>query len=80
MDTVSTFQKLTPLPPAKRVMFFSKKVIVASAGKFFPNGSPHKFSFVLEKTQENEIVDTYEGIAFSINYKVNVKMPFGPGK
>ena len=71
-DTVSTFQKLTPLPPGKRVMFFQKKQIISSGGKFFPNGSPHKFSFVLEKTNEHDLVDTYEGIAFSILYKVKV--------
>ena len=70
MDTVSTFQKLTPLPIAQRVTFFSKAVQIVESGKFFPNGAPHKFSFVLEKTEKHELVDTYEGIAFSILYKV----------
>ena len=74
-DTVSTFQKLTPLPRNARIMFFSKKQIIAKGGKFFPGGAPYKFSFVLEQTMEHPLVDSYEGIEFSIVYKVEVEMP-----
>ena len=47
---------------------------MGKAGKCFPGSAPYKFSVVLEKTLEHPLVDSYEGIAFSIVYKVEVEM------
>ena len=55
-------------------MFFAKRQIIANNGKFFPGGAPYKFSVVLEQTMAHPLVDSYEGIAFSIIYKVEVEM------
>ena len=55
-------------------MFFSKRQIIAKSGKFFPAGAPYKFSVTLEKTMENNLVDSYDGIAFSIVYNIEVQM------
>ena len=55
-------------------MFFSKRQIIAKGGKFFPGGAPYKFSVTLEKTMENNLVDSYDGIAFSIVYNIEVQM------
>ena len=78
MDTVSAIRgKLgrPALDPAKRTMFMSKTITVASGGKIFPSGDPLKFSFSLEPTNGvKTLPDSYVGVDFSIVYKVSVVM------
>lgn len=47
---------------------------MAENGILFANGDPLPFSFKLESSTSNPLVDSYVGVDFSIVYKVNVSL------
>lgn len=77
MDTVSLIRGnlgRPALPKDKRIMIMAQKKTVASNGILFPNGDPLNFSFKLESTTSNQLIDSYVGVDFSIIYKVTVTL------
>jgi len=77
MDTVSLIRGnlgRPALPKDKRIIFMTKKVNVAENGMLFSGGDPLNFSFKLESTTTNPLIDSYVGVDFSIIYKVNITL------
>ena len=77
MDTVSMIRGnlgRPALPKEKRIYFMKKKQTVAENGMLFANGDPLPFSFKLETSTENVLIDSYVGVDFSIIYKATVTM------
>ena len=77
MDTVSLIRGnlgRPALPKDKRIYFMKKTVNVAENGMLFTGGDPVPFSFKLESTTQNTLIDSYVGVDFSILYKVNISL------
>ena len=77
MDTVSLIRGnlgRPALPKEKRIYFMSKTCTVAESGLLFSGGDPIPFSFKLEPTSGNGLIDSYVGVDFSIVYKITVSM------
>ena len=77
MDTVSMIRGnlgRPALPKEKRIYFLSKTACVAENGLIFSGGDPVTFSVKLESTTDNQLIDSYVGVDFSIIYKANVTM------
>lgn len=77
MDTVSLIRGnlgRPALPKEKRIVLMTKSYKVAENGILFPNGDPLAFSFKLESTTSNPLIDSYVGVDFSIVYKVNISL------
>ena len=51
-----------------------KKETVSSEGILFPGGDPLPFSFKLESSTEDKLIDSYVGVDFSIVYKVTISL------
>ena len=76
MDTVSLIRGnlgRPALPKERRIYFMKKDQVVGEKGILFPD-KPLKFSFKLESTTENDLIDGYVGVDFSILHKVTVVM------
>ena len=77
MDTVSLIRgKLgrKALPKAQRIYFMKKKETVKQSGIAFPGGEPVSFSFKMESTTNNPLIDSYVGVDFSIVFEVMVSL------
>lgn len=77
MDTVSLIRGnlgRPALPKDRRIYFMQKKHTVQEDGMLFAGGDPIPFSFKLESTTNNKLIDSYVGVDFSIVFKVNVTM------
>lgn len=77
MDTVSMIRGnlgRPAMPKEKRIYFLQKKLTVAENGLLFEGGDPLTFSYKLESTTENPLIDSYVGVDFSIIYKATVSM------
>lgn len=75
MDTVSLIRGnlgRPALPKDKRIYFMTKKETVLENGLLFSDGDPVPFTFKLESTTSNPLIDSYVGVDFSIVYKVSV--------
>lgn len=77
MDTVSMIRGnlgRPALPKERRIYFLTKKQTVAENGMLFSGGDPLPFSFKLESTTDNTLIDSYVGVDFSIVYKATITM------
>ena len=77
MDTVSLIRGnlgRPALPKDRRIYFMQKKHTVQEDGMLFAGGDPIPFSFKLESTTNNKLIDSYVGVDFSIVFKVTVTM------
>ena len=75
MDTVSLIRGnlgRPALPRDRRIYFMQKRVTVAENGMLFSEGDPLAFSFKLESTTSNPLIDSYVGVDFSILYKATI--------
>ena len=75
MDTVSLIRGnlgRPALPRDRRIYFMQKRVTVAENGMLFSEGDPLPFSFKLESTTSNPLIDSYVGVDFSILYKATI--------
>ena len=77
MDTVSLIRGnlgRPALPKDRRIYFMSKELTIAENGILYPGGDPVPFSFKLESTTQNKLIDSYVGVDFSIVYKVGISL------
>ena len=75
MDTVSLIRGnlgRAALPKERRIYFMNKTEIVAQDSMLFSGGDPTPFNFQLASTTDNQLIDSYVGVDFSIVYKVIV--------